>query len=158
VQIFFIATVFTLIKGGISVRLQPLRTHRNYLTSYGPQLNQFYITLETKLCILIVILLNWYICPGKHFFIFWSISVKRHLPVISETVNAIRILNSFLLSSKCVHQNKMEQCLVYKLVTFYFNIITDFLLEINDPQDFNQTSQTFIACILLLSTSQQYLD
>jgi len=52
----------------------------------------------------------------------------------------------------------MEQRLVYKLVTFYVNFVADFLLAVNDPQDFNQTSQTCIAYILLLSINQRYLD
>jgi hypothetical protein len=82
----------------------------------------------------------------------------HHLPVISEKINAIQNLNFFPLCSKCVHQNKMEQCLVCKLVTFYINFIADFQLAVNDAQDFNQTSQTFIAYILLLSINQCYLD
>jgi len=52
----------------------------------------------------------------------------------------------------------MERCLVYKLVTFYVNVIADFLLAVNDVQDFNQPPQTFIAYILLLSVNQCYLD
>jgi len=51
----------------------------------------------------------------------------------------------------------MERCLVCKLLTFCDNVIADFLLAVNDAQDFNQPSQTFIAYFLLLSVNQCYL-